>query len=143
MKKIKTFPIAILFFFILGYTHAQKTEITYARTWPLSKLGIRPSENGYVGRSVQHIIDSAQRLTGITLIVFDEPGEYCFHDLPAREGFHNIIMKGNVQISLIDRPERPILSGYIQALYSCIEIYAPKSGAVWCIGCCKRYSKEI
>lgn len=143
MKINKTFPIAILFFFILGYTHAQKTETAYARIWPLSKSGIIPSENGYVGRSVQRLIDSAQKMPGITLIIFDQTGHYCFHDLPDREGYHNIILKGNVQISLMDHPERPLLSGYIQAMYSCIEIFAPKSGAVWCVGCCKRYSKGI
>lgn len=140
MKKVSAITLFIL---LSGIAHPQKPDSIYTRTWPLSKLGIHPSENGYVGRAVQHIIDSAQRLTGTTLIIFDEPGEYCFHDLPDREGYHNIILKGNVQISLMDHPERPILSGYVQAMYSCIEIYAPKSGAVWCIGCCKRYNKEM
>lgn len=142
MKKVSAI---ILFIFLSGIAHPQKPDSIYTRIWPLSKLGIRPSENGYVGRSVQHIIDSAQRLTGITLIVFDEPGMYCFHDLaPNRDGYYDIKMKGNVAVSLMDLPMHPIISGgYIEAGYGCIEIYDPSSGTRWCIGCCKRYSKEI
>lgn len=108
------------------------------RQWKLSNFGIYPSETHFVGKAVQHLIDSAQSSTDSTVIIFDRQGEYCFRDVkPGEDGVYRVKMDSSVSIQIFDW-KRPIFHHYDWAAFGCI-----KAGAIGnCIGCCDRKPKK-